>query len=552
MTTMTGGADLTTDVLIVGAGPTGLLLANLLGSMGVHTLLVERLDSTVNEPRAVSLDDESMRALQSVGLADEVAKICVHGYGSLYRGPLGDIFATVKPFVKEFGFDKRNAFEQPVFVNILREAAGRFSSVELRFGTELTDFEHNSDGVQATVQTSGAGKQRIFVKYMVACDGGRSPVRKALGIEMGGSTFEEPWLILDLQSTLNRCFHTEVFCDPDRSCITLPGPGGIRRYEFKLNSGESVEQAETESFARLLLASVGPDADQELRRVQVYTFHARMAQTWRQGRVFLAGDAAHLTPPFAGQGMNSGLRDAANLAWKLDEALRCADPEPILSSYEKERKPHAWSMIRLAMRMGQVMMPTSALQGRLVRWGFKVLGLHKPSRDYFAQMKYKPRPRFTEGLIWSDGRTAKSTIVGQMLPQPMVMTVDHTSCLLDSQLPDKPVIIVYDERPDAAVTPHMQESFRELGVALIGLTPETINPIKASFPIVRDQSKFFSAPPFAPYLGHAMLIRRDRYIAATAPLSRIEELIAPMSAIRTAADPDALTEGEYDVQKRAG
>ena len=525
---MSGMADLNTDILIIGAGPTGLLLANLLGNMGVRTLLVERLDDTEREPRAVSLDDESMRMLQSVGLAEEVANICVHGYGSLYRGPTGKVFATVKPFVKEFGFDKRNAFEQPFFVDILRRAAEQLPSVDLRFGTDLVDFQQTPDEVTANVRSSSHGDQRVRAKYMVACDGGRSSVRKALDIKMSGSTFEEPWLIIDLPSTLNRCFHTEVFCDPERSCITLPGPGGIRRYEFKLNKGETIEEAETEAFARKLLASVGPDGDQDLRRVQVYTFHARMAETWRQDRVFLAGDAAHLTPPFAGQGMNSGLRDAANLGWKLDEAMRSDDPEPLLSSYESERKPHAWSMIKLAMRMGQVMMPSSKLQGRLIRLGFEALKLHKPSRDYFAQMKYKPRPRFTDGLIWKDGRPAKATVVGQMLPQPMVMTVDHVSCLLDSQLDDRPFIFVYDERPDKVITFEDVAKFADRGIGVIGITPEAVNPIRASFPIVRDQSRFLSGEPFVSYLGHAILVRRDRYIAATAPVTQVGDLTEPL------------------------
>ena len=156
---------------------------------------------------------------------------------------------------------------------------------------------------------------------MVACDGGRSAIRKQLDIPMEGSTFREPWLIVDLESTRNRNYHTEVFCDPARPCITLPGPGGIRRYEFKLAEGESPEVVEQETFARGLLAGFGPDQREPLRRVQVYTFHARVAARWRQGSVLLAGDAAHLSPPFAGQGMNSGIRDAHNLAWKLAEAL---------------------------------------------------------------------------------------------------------------------------------------------------------------------------------------------------------------------------------------
>ncbi len=512
------------DILIVGAGPTGLMLANLLGTMGVSTLIVERNGSTVQAPRAVSIDDESMRAVQSVGLDNEIAAITSRGYGSIYRGPKGNVFATVKPWQKEYGFEKRNAFQQPEFEAELRKSLPRHNSVATLFNTELVEFSQTLNEVTATLRSKDDEHIDVSARYMVACDGGRSSVRKALGIEMKGSTFEEPWLIVDLLSTKNRCFHTEVFCNPARSCITLPGPGGIRRYEFKLNKGETTEQAEDEDFARQLLASVGPDANEPLRRVQVYTFHARNAERWRDGRIFLAGDAAHLTPPFAGQGMNSGLRDAHNLAWKLDEALRASNPESLLSSYQIERKPHAWEMIELARRMGQVMMPSSHIIGAAIRTGFHMLGLYPPARDYFAQMKYKPKPRFVEGLLWPDERGPKRTAVGRMIPQPVVETTKRERVLLDVVLPDKPVVLIYTERPDEVLGSADVEKIRAAGGAVVGLTPEWINPVAAGFEIVRDHTRLFSNPPFADYLGHVLVLRRDRYLAAAMPISEMGDV----------------------------
>jgi 3-(3-hydroxy-phenyl)propionate hydroxylase len=531
---MTGALE-DTDVLVVGAGPTGLLLTNLLGTMGVKTTLIERNLSTVQEPRAVSIDDESLRALQAAGLADEVAAITVRGYGSLYKGPDGQRFAEVKPFVKEYGFDKRNAFEQPVFEATLRHALTRHKTVSAHFGLELVEFTQDGEHVHAIVD-DGTQKRTVRARYMVAADGGRSSVRKVLDIPLEGSTFQEPWLIVDLQSTRNRCFHTEVFCDPRRSAITLPGPGGIRRYEFKLNPGETIEDAEQESFARKLLAEVGPDGQEPIRRLKVYTFHARIAARWREGRIFLAGDAAHLTPPFAGQGMNSGLRDAHNLAWKLHEALRMADPEALLASYETERKPHAWSMIELALRMGKVMMPTSVLRGALIRAGFRLLGLYGPARDYVAQMKYKPKPKFIAGLIRpADGQPGSSAI-GRMIPQPLVTTLDRQQLLLDTCLPDRPVILIFDEMPDQRISDDMMERFSALGCAVIGLTPEWMNPVSAPFPILRDHSRFFSQAPFRDCLGKALLVRRDRYIAAIEPLESLAGLFQMAACLTTAPD----------------
>jgi 3-(3-hydroxy-phenyl)propionate hydroxylase len=524
-----------TDILVVGAGPTGLLLTNLLGRMGVRTTIVERNPSTVQEPRAVSIDDESMRALQAAGLAEDIARITVKGYGSMYRGPSGKVFATVKPHVKEYGFDKRNAFEQPVFEGRLRDALVHHSCVHAHFGVSMNTVDQDDAGV--TAHMSGPdGPFQIRARYMVACDGGRSLTRKLLDIALEGSTFKEPWLIVDLHSTQNKCFHTEVFCDPKRSVISLPGPNGIRRYEFKLNAGETTEQAEDEGFARRLLGDVGPDANAPIRRQQVYTFHARTAERWREGRIFLAGDAAHLTPPFAGQGMNSGLRDAHNLAWKLDEALRLEDPEALLASYEIERKPHAWEMINLALKMGKVMIPETALGGLAVRTGFKLLGLYPSAKAYMVQMKYKPRPRFGAGLQVADARGAKATVVGSMIPQPRVMTVARDELLFDQILPDTPIALVFHEAPQEVLTAQAQADLERAGATVIGLTPEWSTPQSGAFPIVRDRSRFFTNAPFSGYLGQVLLLRRDRYVAAVATPDKTDTLLSTLKNMRAARD----------------
>ena len=521
---MTAEEAIKTDVLVVGAGPTGLLLANLLGAMGVSTTLVETHDDTVQDPRAVSIDDEAMRALQAAGLAGEIAAISVQGYGSIYRGPSGKAFASVMPTGKDYGFDKRNAFEQPAFEAVLRKALARYPHVTAHFGTEMTAFEQSSDSVQATVCARDAQEQSLHARYMVACDGGRSPVRKMLGIAMQGATFEEPWLIVDLKTTRNRCFHTEVFCDPARPCITLPGPGGIRRYEFKLHPGEAAVAAVQDDFTRGLLAAVGPDRDEAFRRVRVYTFHARIAERWQDGRVFLAGDAAHLTPPFAGQGMNSGLRDAHNLGWKLAEALHMECPKDLLASYEIERKPHAWSLIRLALRMGQVMMPASWVQGMGTRALFRLLTLSPAAREYVMQMKYKPKPRFEAGFIWHTARPRKTSVVGQMLPQPVVEATDRCTYLLDDVLGDRPTLLILSKQPDIALSYDLMCRFEALGIAVLGVTPHSMNPVATTFPVFRDKSRGLSNLPYAAYVGYGLLIRRDRYIAAARPVTQLEGL----------------------------
>jgi 3-(3-hydroxy-phenyl)propionate hydroxylase len=521
-----------TDVLIVGAGPTGLLLANLLGTMGVRTIIIERNGTTVDAPRAVSIDDESVRALQAVGLSDSLQSFVQKGYGSIYKGPSGRVFATVKPDTRMFGFEKRNAFQQPDLEAMLHSGLTRFENVDLRFNCELIAVSQSDNFVEATIQTS-SGSGRLLTQYMVACDGGSSPARKMLGISLRGATFEEPWLIVDLATTRNRGFHTEVFCNPARPCITLPGPGGIRRYEFKLNKGETIETAEDGNFVRSLLSQFGPDSEEPIRRKQVYTFHARTAEYWRQGRILLAGDAAHLTPPFAGQGLNSGLRDAHNLAWKLHETIRSGAKTDLLDSYETERKPHAQAMIDLALRMGRIMMPTSPFQGALVRGGFHMLGLVPAARDYFAQMKYKPKPRFQAGLIVEDGKSASRTIVGSLMPQPTIEKPDGVAVLLDELLPDRPVVLVYADKPEQMLSETEVQMLSNIGVGVFGLTPEWTKAQHSYFATGRDANRLLASPIYLGYLNHFILLRRDRYVAATSTGNNFQAVRTAIKRIST-------------------
>ena len=279
---------------------------------------------------------------------------------------------------------------------------------------------------------------------------------------------------------------------------------------------------------------VGDDENEEIQRVRVYTFHARLAEFWRKKRIFLAGDAAHLTPPFAGQGMNSGLRDAHNLAWKLSEALQSSDvSDRFLDSYETERKPHAAAMINLALRMGQIMMPSSRVQGALIRGGFRVLGLYPPAKDYFSQMRYKPKPRFKDGLVWQSMDT--ENIVGQMFPQPVVEGVDRERILLDKILKDKLTVIVFSESPEKNITAKMVEKILQENVKVIGLTPEWMNPKSTYFPIFRDCERVFSKKPFKKLMNRTFLLRRDRYVAASKTFEKTDDLIPIMQALMAKA-----------------
>ncbi|CAG2142479.1 bifunctional 3-(3-hydroxy-phenyl)propionate/3-hydroxycinnamic acid hydroxylase [Cupriavidus numazuensis] len=421
---------LTAAVLVVGAGPTGLTLANILGQHGIDTILIDRKPGTVSEPRAVSIDDESLRTMQAIGLADAVLKDVVAGYGVHYlTRPGGRCFAKVEPTASEYGYPRRNAFRQPLFEATLREGLRRHASVRVLFEHALQSLAQDEQGVHAVLE-GPEGTVLVEAAYAVGTDGGRSFVRQSIGATLVGSSFKARWLVVDTENDADPFWQTRAYCDPARPIVEVPGPHHTRRFEFLLKPRETDEDIlRPERIAELLRPFLGDRPAQVVRKT-VYTFHARVADRWRVGRVFLAGDAAHLTPPYAGQGMNSGVRDAHNLGWKLAAVLHRKLSPAALDSYEAERRDHAWALIRLALNLGMVMAP----RNRLVAWAwtafFRATALVPPVRDYFLQMKFKPKPRFHDGLLVTS-QADTVDLVGTMLPQPTVRTADDRSVPLD-------------------------------------------------------------------------------------------------------------------------
>ncbi|CAN0516161.1 unnamed protein product, partial [Laminaria digitata] len=307
---------ISTDVVIIGAGPAGLATANYLGLAGIRAVLVERNPGTVDEPRAVSIDDESLRSLQTLGLVDRVVARTLPGYGSRYYSPGQREFARVKPTTVEFGHPRRSAFHQPELEATLLDGLSRFPTIDVWFDHEFDRFEQDADGVTATVRGPDGTEKSIRGAYLAGCDGGRSSIRRGIGAELKGSSFEERWLVFDAINDWDDTPDSVAHCDHRRPAISLPGFGGTRRWEFVVHPHEDADTFVEDEKIRALLRPYNGDRPVEIVRKVVYTFQARVADRWRDGRVFLLGDAAHLTPPYAGQGLNSGQRDANNFAWK--------------------------------------------------------------------------------------------------------------------------------------------------------------------------------------------------------------------------------------------
>jgi 3-(3-hydroxy-phenyl)propionate hydroxylase len=398
------------EVLICGLGPVGQLLALLLGDFGVRVIAVEEAHAPYNLPRAAVLDDEVLRIFQAVGLDRAILADAQVQQAVSYVTAQGRAIQAFRPVHGELGHPPLVSIHQPSMERTMVAALHDRETVELCWGTRVEAIDRAADGVSVWVRPVGGGRsQELRARYLVGCDGGRSAVRNRLQIHFGGSTFVQRWLVVDalVDRPLAKVPHPHFVGDTNRPIVTLPMSPGRHRWEWMLHSGEDQAPFLEPERIRDLLAPWITDEDVEVERAVVYTFHARTAACWRAGRVLLAGDAAHVMPPFVGQGFSSGARDAGNLAWKLDAVLRGA-PERLLDSYEAERRPHVTSMQRLAVRWGGVVQTTNPTVGR-IRDGVMEL-LDRTGALRFISDRAKPRPRYRTGAFAQGG--------GRLFPQP--------------------------------------------------------------------------------------------------------------------------------------
>ncbi len=350
-------------VVIVGAGPTGVAAATMLAQYGVDSLILDRWPDVYPQPRAVHLDDEIYRVIARLGIADEFAAISRPTLGlrlvdNQFRA-LGEFHR--EPSRSRNGFPQANMFDQPELEALLRANLKRYPNARLRGDAEVTWLTDNGRGLRVTFTDRSDGRvHQVEADYVLGCDGANSLVRAQIGSAMRDLNFQQRWLVVDVASgaDLHQWDGVHQVCDPVRAGTYMRIGPGRYRWEFQLLEGETAEDFGTLDTLRPLIASwIGDVANTEmtLARVAEYTFRAQIADRWRRGNVFILGDAAHLTPPFIGQGMGAGLRDAANLAWKLAGVRDGTLAADVLDTYERERKPHARQMIRLALAVGWAM-----------------------------------------------------------------------------------------------------------------------------------------------------------------------------------------------------
>ena len=369
------GAAFECDVLIAGGGPTGVTLAVLLAKRGVSVIVAEKEAAIYPLPRAAHIDHEGMRILQEAGVAEAVMETARRANRYDFLNAKGEVLLRFEGAgrIGPGGWPAANMIHQPSVEAELRKALAAQPTAELHNRWELAGFTDDGSGVTAAIATPD-GERTIRARYLVGADGARSPVREAAGIAFEDLNFEEPWLVVDVLVDDYSKLPTEnlQICDPARPTTCVLMGEGRHRWEFMIKPGETAELVSDDAFIEKLLEPWNVKGAVRLERKAVYTFRARIAKHWRQGRVLLAGDAAHQTPPFAGQGMCSGLRDAANLAWKLAAVVRDGADDALLDSYQPERAPNLRATIDMAIMMGKTVCITNRWSAWLRDLKFKL------------------------------------------------------------------------------------------------------------------------------------------------------------------------------------
>ena len=428
-------------VVVVGAGPTGVVAALALAAHGVEVVVLERHEDVYALPRAVHLDDEAARVLQSVGIADEFA-----GLSRPTRGLrlLDARHRTMAEFPRStapgrHGHPSANLFDQPDLERALRRRLQTTPSVRLRTGVEVVGVEPGPPAGPATVvlqDRTTNGVERMRAAAVLGCDGADSLVRAVVGAEWRDLRATERWLVVDVRcpEPLDAWDGVHQVCDPQRAATFLRVGTDRYRWEFALRDGESVEQLlAPERFASLVRPWTGelPVARLEVLRSSEYVFRARLADRWRRGRVLLLGDAAHQSPPFVGQGLGSGVRDAANAAWKVAAVVQGRAPEALLDTYERERRPHARALIRLARTAGWAMTGGGGRAASVRRAALSGL-VRVPG----AQERVLDRgtPPLARGPLVPRPRLTRRSLVGALAPQPRVASASDAGGLLDDLL----------------------------------------------------------------------------------------------------------------------
>jgi 2-polyprenyl-6-methoxyphenol hydroxylase-like FAD-dependent oxidoreductase len=498
------------DVAIVGYGPVGQTAAILLGRLGHSVAVFERWPSLYPRPRAVHYDDEVARIFQRIGIAGELEAITEPATTYEWQNAEGRTLLLIdRTMPGRSGWPAATMFCQPQLEQLLDRTAKAVACVEVHQGWEVDDVtDTGAHALLALRRGAGdgqrwvpTGEQReVCARYVIGCDGANSLVRERMGTPVEDLGFAYDWLIADTIPRDPRLLAGVNLqrCDPRRPTTLVSGGPGRRRWEWMLLPGETHEQAEDPAFVWELLARSGiGEEDVALERHAVYTFRARWAERWHEGRLLLAGDAAHLMPPFAGQGMCSGIRDALTLAWHLDLVLRGQASESTLDAYTSERRGHLEHAIAMSVELGKVICIADEEQAAA-----RDRALLSAAAQPGARPIEPPTPDLGPGVVDRGAPADRAGAAGSLFPQGDVVLAAHTG-LLEVALDGGFVLYALDADPAALLDERTRAYLAALGCALVK--------IDAAVDRRRVYHDWFSAHDCT-----AALVRPDFYVFGTA------------------------------------
>lgn len=527
-----------TQVVIVGGGPNGITAAHYMGTYGIDCVVLELADGILPYPRAVGMDDEALRVLQGIGIADLAVRDMICDVPLRYYNARGVCFAEVKPSTAHYGWPMRNIFMQQLLEGTLREHLGQHPCVELRQGHELFELEQDAEGVTLQVRDAHGELYQLRADYVIGADGGRSMVRKQLGVELLGLTHPRKWVVVDTANdTLDAPF-TALHADPQRPFVCIYLPYQQRRWEFMLMEGEDEAKMCEEATIRQLIHGHIGDAVNDLNiiRIRAYTHHSRVAARFVEGRVALVGDAAHISPPWAGQGLNSGLRDVANVAWKLAAIIQGRAAPSILASYDQERRGHATELVSLADNMGAVLGLTNPLMAGVRDWLFQAVNTVDNLRSHLLEFKFKPKATITKGLVHHErAELREDDLVGQLFIQPNIEDAQGQRRRLDEVLGNGYAVLGYRVNPRDHLSEPMAEYWARWETRFIQVNRSRSGvgrnqPLTANAALSVEDVDNRLGQWFSKVRDCIVVVRPDRFVAAITTPERLDGVLRKLAA----------------------
>ncbi|MEE2977559.1 MAG: bifunctional 3-(3-hydroxy-phenyl)propionate/3-hydroxycinnamic acid hydroxylase [Pseudomonadota bacterium] len=515
------------DVLVVGLGPVGAMVAHLLAREGVSVMAIDKAPDIYMAPRAIALDNEALRILQLAGIGESDFETVAIPHVRMHSPWLGE-FGRVNTLGSLDGHPKLVTFYQPDLERCLRARLAAHGNVHVALGTTLLSLTNLPDGVLASLDVGRGQVRRVRARYLVGADGASSLVRHLIGQEFRGTTYAEDWLIVDARHVPKPIDHVEFLCDHRRPTPHMVAPGARERWEFMLQPGESREEMESDSRIRQLLAPWTDVDSITIERKAVYRFHARTVDRFSVGRVFLVGDAAHITPPFVGQGLVAGLRDAANLSWKLAWVLQGRADARILDTYDEERRPHAKAMINLARFMGKLVMPRSAPIALLTHGVMRLTRLVPGLRSQFEELRIKPKNAFKTGLFVKGCSSTKLTR-GGVIQQGWVRNAQGQTRLSDDVFGHGYTLVSFGCDARASLAPATAAAFERLGGTFARIAHRG-QPLHRDVPGVWEDLNGTFLPDAVP-VGWAAVVRPDRTVVHDGPAADADRLVSESLAM---------------------